>query len=182
MTPHPNTAKATRSFTPWLLAALLAVTVPLVAQADSRNLLPRNELKLYNQECGACHLAFPPGMLPAPAWQRMMGALDKHYGSDASLDAASVQQISIWLNTHAGTYKRVRANETPAEDRITRTAWFERKHRRIDTPQVWKHAAVKSAANCMACHTTADKGNYDDDSIRFPKGLDERFRAAFIDD
>jgi mono/diheme cytochrome c family protein len=160
------------------LATTLAL--PLVAHADSRNLTPRNELKAYTPECGACHLAYPPGFLPAASWRRMMGTLDNHYGSDASLDAATVNQISGWLQANAGTYKRVA--EVPPQDRITRSAWFERKHRRIATPQVWKHASVKSAANCMACHTSADKGNYDDDSVRFPQGLDERFRAAFVDD
>ena len=159
--------------------AVLAAGVSTAAHADSRNLLPRSELKAYTTECAACHLAYPPGMLPAKSWTHMMGSLDKHYGTDASLDAATVSQIGIWLNANAGTYKRVA--EAPPEDRITRSVWFERKHRRIDA-QVWKHASVKSAANCMACHTQADKGNYDDDSVRFPKGLDARFRAAFMDD
>lgn len=168
------------SFKAWLVCGFLAASLPLAVHADSRNLMPRNELKLYQQECAACHMAYPPALLPAASWQRMMGTLDKHYGSDASLDAASVSKISRWLNTHAGTYKRVA--ETPPEDRITHSAWFERKHRKIDTPQVWKHASVKSAANCMACHTAADKGNFDDDNVRFPKGLNERFRAAFTDD
>ena len=177
-----NATNSIRHATAWLAGVVLAAAVPLAAHADSRNLLPRNELKLYNQECAACHLAYPPGLLPAASWQRMMGSLDKHYGSDASLDAASVKQIGGWLQTHAGTYKRVHTTDTPPDDRITRSAWFERKHRKIDSPQVWKHASVKSAANCMACHTAADKGNYDDDSVRFPKGLDERFRAAFLDD
>ncbi len=108
----------------------------------------------------------------------MMGSLDKHYGSDASLDAATVNQLTVWLQAHAGTYKRVR--EMPPEDRITRSAWFERKHRRID-PQVWRHTAVKSAANCVACHTQAQRGDFDDDNVRFPKGLDARFRAGWSD-
>jgi len=36
-----------------------------------------------------------------------MGSLPTHYGTDASLDEASVRDISGWLQTHAGTYKRV---------------------------------------------------------------------------
>jgi hypothetical protein len=69
-------------------------------------------------------------MLPAASWQRIMGGLDRHYGTDAALDAATVQQISGWLQTHAGTYKRV--TEAPPEDRITRSAWFVRKHDEIE--------------------------------------------------
>ncbi|MDP3827378.1 MAG: cytochrome C, partial [Polaromonas sp.] len=46
---------------------------------------------------------------------------------------------------------------------------------------VWKHASVKSAANCAACHTAADKGDYNDDNLRFPAGLDARYRRAWND-
>ncbi|MDP2416387.1 MAG: diheme cytochrome c [Hydrogenophaga sp.] len=167
----------------WLACGLLALAAPLAAHADSQNLQPRNELKVYTEECGSCHLAYPPALLPAASWKRMMGTLDNHYGDDASLDAATVQQISTWLQTHAGTYKKVRRDPTPPpDDRITRSAWFEREHRDVDTPKVWKHASVKSAANCMACHSTADKGNFDESSLRFPKGLDERYRSAFQGD
>jgi mono/diheme cytochrome c family protein len=133
---------------------------------------------LYTQECGSCHMAFPPGLLPAASWTKIMGGLDKHYGSDASLDAATVQQINGWLQTHAGTYKRV--NEEPPQDRITRSAWFERKHRKID-PAVWTLPSVKSAANCAACHTAADRGVFDDDNLKYPAGMDARMRRGFSD-
>lgn len=150
-----------------------------LAQADSKNLQPRQMLKSYQQECAACHLAYPPGLLPARSWNRVMTGLDKHYGTDASLDEATVKQIGQWLQANAGTYKRV--NEEPPQDRITRSAWFERKHRKIE-PAVWKHASVKTAANCAACHTQAEQGNFDDDNLRFPTGLDARYRKAWQDD
>src|SRR3989344_5858427 len=93
-----------------------------------------------------------PAALAAASWNRVMTGLDKHYGTDASLDAATVRQLNQWLQSHAGTYKRV--SEEPPEDRITRSAWFERKHRKIE-PAAWKLASVKSAANCAACLTGA---------------------------
>ncbi|MDD2608582.1 MAG: diheme cytochrome c [Giesbergeria sp.] len=120
----------------------------------------------YQQECAGCHMAYPPGLLPAASWNRMMQGLDKHYGSDASLDDATVRQLSTWLQSNAGTYKRVR--EEPPQDRITQSAWFERKHREVQ-PAVWKRPAVGSRANCMACHTRADQGDFDDDRVRIPK-------------
>ena len=152
------------------LAVLLAAVCLAPAWADS-SVQPRTTLPLYTQECAACHMAYPPGLLPAKSWTRIMGGLDKHYGSDASLDAAAVQQISRWLQAEAGTYKRVA--EAPPEDRITRSAWFVSKHRKLD-PQVWKHASVKSAANCTACHTGADRGDFDDDGVKMPAGLGRR--------
>ena len=160
------------------LTAALMILAP-GAQADSGRLLPRDMPPAYRQECASCHTAYPPGMLPAASWQRIMNGLDKHYGTDASLDPATVRQISTWLQAHAGTYKRVSATPPP-QDRITRSAWFERKHREVD-PQVWKHASVKTPANCVACHTGADRGDFDDDHLRFPAGLDARYRRAWND-
>ena len=72
---------------------LLPLTAALMilgpgAQADSGRLLPRDMPPAYRQECASCHTAYPPGMLPAASWQRIMTGLDKHYGTDAALDAA----------------------------------------------------------------------------------------------
>lgn len=148
-------------------AALLALACALpAAWADSREMPASAMLPAYKQECAGCHMAYPPGMLPASSWSRMMKGLDQHYGTDASLDPAMVRQISTWLEAHAGTTKRVR--EAPPKDRITQSAWFERKHREVE-PAVWKRAAVGSRANCMACHTRAEQGDFDDDRIRIPK-------------
>jgi hypothetical protein len=160
------------------LAVALGLAACTVTHADSDRLLPRNVPPAYTQECASCHTAFPPGMLPARSWQRLMTGLDKHYGADASLDAVTVQQIDTWLQAHAGTYKRVR--DEPPQDRITRSAWFERKHREVD-PSVWKLASVQSAVNCAACHTGADRGDFDDDRLKFPAGLDAGLRRPWND-
>lgn len=165
------------NFRPLLAVALCLAAVSAV-HADSGRLLPRNVPAAYTQECAACHTGYAPGMLPARSWQRIMTGLDKHYGTDASLDAATVQQIGGWLQANAGTYKRVA--EEPPQDRITRSAWFVRKHDEV-APAVWKLPSVKSAANCAACHTGADKGNYDDDNLRMPAGMTLRQRWAWRD-
>lgn len=148
------------------------------AHADGGRPMPANPPAAYTQECASCHLAYPPGLLPARSWQRLMSSLDRHYGSDASLDAATLQQLSGWLQTHAGTSKRV--SDMPPQDRITRSVWFERKHRRID-PAVWRLPSVKGAANCAACHAEADRGVFDDDNLKLPAGLDARMRRSFND-
>lgn len=145
--------------------ALAAGLFSGLAWADGP-LMPAQVPPVYKQECAACHTAYPPGLLPAPSWQRVMRGLDKHYGTDASLEPAQVQQISAWLVANAGTYKRVR--EEPPQDRLTRSAWFARKHREVDAA-VWQRASVKSAAQCSACHTQADKGLYDEHQVRIPR-------------
>jgi mono/diheme cytochrome c family protein len=140
--------------------------------AESKGALVPPSAK-YQAECAACHIAYPSGMLPAPSWKRLMGSLDKHYGTDASLDDASVRDISQWLQVNAGRDRRVR--DEPPQDRITKSTWFIRKHDELPSV-IWKQAAIKSAANCAACHTRADKGSFSEREIRFPAGLDARFR------
>lgn len=160
-----------------LLLALVAAMASTAARADGPQ-MPRTVPPAYTQECGSCHLAYPPGMLPARSWQRIMGGLEQHYGSDASLDAAAVREIAGWLQANAGTSKRVR--EQPPEDRITRAEWFVRKHREI-APQIWKLPSVKSAANCAACHTGAEQGRFDDDNLKVPAGVPPHLRRAWND-
>ena len=137
----------------------------LAARADDHGaavpLLPA-----YRTECAACHLAYPPGMLPAASWDRLMRGLPQHFGADASLDAETVREVSQWLAAHAGTYRRVR--EPPPQDRITHSAWFLRKHDDVP-PGTWKLPVVKSPANCAACHTTADQGIFDERHVRLPR-------------
>lgn len=150
----------------------------LSSQADSGRAMPRVVPPAYSAECASCHMAYPPGLLPAPSWQRLMGGLDRHFGTDASLDAATVQQLSGWLRANAGTDRR--ASVGPPQDRITRSAWFEREHRKVDAA-TWKLASVRTAANCAACHSGAERGNFDEHALRMPAGLARGQQRAWND-
>ncbi len=154
-----------------LLPALfcVAVSLPLATRADDDGArMPAQVPKAYTQECAGCHMAFPPGLLPAASWRRMMNSLEQHYGSDASLEPAVVKELSDWLQANAAQGRRARADSAPPEDRITRTRWFVREHREI-APSVFRRQSIKSAANCMACHADAERGDFDDDGVRIPK-------------
>lgn len=168
LTPVPLAQAAIKNIATLVASAMVMLLGSTAAQAESEGgsrvpLLPK-----YVQECAACHVAYPAGFMPAASWQRVMGGLNKHYGTDASLDDATAREISAWLKAHAGTYKRV--NEEPPHDRITQSAWFLRKHRDGEVPaNVWKRASVGSPSNCSACHTNAAKGNFSEHEVRIPK-------------
>ena len=148
-----------------LALAGLAALAQAPARADDHGrsivLLPS-----YVQECAACHAPYPPGLLPKESWQRLMDNLPRHFGTDASVDAATQKALSTWLVSYAGTGKRART--APPEDRITRSDWFVREHREVPTA-AWKRASIKSAANCSACHEGAAQGMYDEHGIRIPR-------------
>ena len=123
-------------------------------------------LPKYQQDCGACHVPYPPTLLPEPSWQRIMGNLGRHYGVDASVDAATTKDLSAWLAKYAGNGKR--ATKAPPEDRITRSAWFRNEHDEVNAA-TWKLPAVKSPSNCGACHTKAGQGDFNEYNIRIPR-------------
>ncbi|MCL2021381.1 MAG: diheme cytochrome c [Betaproteobacteria bacterium] len=140
----------------------------------------------YVQECASCHVGYQPGLLPARSWQNIMSGLEQHYGEDASLEPELVQILGAWLRDNAamsmgrgmGKDKSRRFSEAPPEDRITKAAWFSRKHRKIDKP-VWRMESVKSAANCEACHTNAGEGYFNEKDLTIPEGLSWAQKRAF---
>lgn len=165
--PHPTPSRPARWPAALLgLASVFALCQSALADDGDRRVARVPLLASYQQECGACHLAYPPGMLPAASWQRTMDTLNRHHGSDASLDAAALKEITAWLMANAGTDRRAR--EAPPEDRITRSAWFVRQHDEVSAA-TWKRPAVKSAANCGACHTSADQGDFNERNVRIPR-------------
>jgi len=120
----------------------------------------------FQQECSSCHVAYAPGLLPAESWRRLMSGMDKHFGSDASLDAQDNKEITAFLLNNASN----RWSDQTAPLRITESAWFRRKHDAHEiSPSVWKDPQVKSPANCAACHPQAERGNFNEHEIRIPK-------------
>jgi hypothetical protein len=152
------------------LGAAAALTLlAFSATARDHGAAAAPQLPAYQQECGACHLAFPPGLLPAASWQRLMANLPRHFGTDASLDAAQQQPLASWLAANAGTYRKVaRDAATPPHDRISQASWFVREHREVDAA-TWKRKSIASAANCAACHSGAAQGRFSEHDIRIPQ-------------
>lgn len=156
----PRRSRLTRFALAGMLAA--AAVAPAVADGPRTAVRP---LPRYTQECSACHVAYPPGLMGAADWRQVMATLPRHYGADASLDPATVRELTGWLTANAG--RPVAA--TPADaPRITRSAWFVHEHDEV-APAVWKRPAVGSASNCAACHARAAEGVFDEHDIRIPR-------------
>jgi hypothetical protein len=130
---------------------------------------------LYKSECGACHLAYPPSLLPAEAWGRVMGSLGQHYGDDASLEAGPAREIAAYLEAHAADRSpglRPGAFAAPLSadraPRITQTHYFRRLHSEVSAQSVEANPKVRSFSACQACHQGAERGRFDDDEVRIP--------------
>ena len=133
------------------------------------------EAAAYQTECGACHLAYPPELLPARSWTRLMGGLDDHFGQNAELDAAEQATMTRWLERNAAEHSSrsiarrvVRDSEGQTPLRISELRFIKREHDEV-SPQVWRRPAVGSVANCAACHRGAEKGSFSEHDIRIPR-------------
>lgn len=136
--------------------------------------LPDNAL--WREECGSCHAAFYPALLPARSWQKMMAEQDKHFGSDLGLDPATSQTVLQFLLDNAADRHQTEAAfkidqsvpKDAAPQRITDTRYWIRKHREIAAVD-WARASVKNKNNCGACHSDADAGTFEDGAMRIPQ-------------
>lgn len=116
----------------------------------------------YAAECGSCHLAFPPSMLPAKSWSTLLGSLQDHFGENAELDEPSRKALEAWLTENAGR------DVGGAPQRITTLSWWRREHDEVD-PRVFQRKAVASPANCGACHPGANEGAFDEHEVKIPR-------------
>jgi hypothetical protein len=146
-----------------LIGALTAIFLPVTGQADQE--VFRVDNPAYQAECASCHIAYPPRLLPKESWRALMSGLADHFGTDATLDAKSAKEIQSYLEAHAD---RARADGAKPPLRISETRWFRHEHDEVPAA-TWTSPAVKSAANCAACHTQAERGDFSEGSLRVPR-------------
>jgi len=127
------------------------------------------------EHCGACHFAYQPELLPSGSWTKILGGLEDHFGEVIDLDPESKKVISEYLKTNAAEYSSAKlaskilrsiGRQTPL--RITQIPYIQRKHHEIRA-DVFKKESIGSPSNCLSCHTTADRGIYEDDYVVIPR-------------
>lgn len=130
----------------------------------------------YVKECGGCHFAYQPGLLPERSWRKVMNQLKDHFGDNAELPAATHEQMLAYLVANSaehGNYRRsekilrsIASGDTP--DRITDTPYIRHQHDELPVKLVKGNDKVGSLSNCAACHTRADQGSFREGEIRIP--------------
>lgn len=131
---------------------------------------------LYKKECGSCHFAYQPGLLPSESWKKVMATLDDHFGDNAELAAEDQKAITDYLVKNSAEKVggkvpgkiagSVRGGETVIA--ISKTPYFVHKHREIPARMVTGNPQVKSFAHCAKCHTGAESGSYNEHDVNIP--------------
>ena len=129
----------------------------------------------FVEHCGACHLAYPPELLPSGSWEKILADLDDHNGNNVTIGEADLKTISQFLKSNAadktrskraGKIMRSLRGQTPR--RITEVPYIRQKHHDVSA-ELFQKDSIGSPSNCVACHTTADQGIFDDDNVTIPK-------------
>jgi len=131
---------------------------------------------LWREECGACHLAFHPSLLPARSWETMMAEQGTHFAEDLFLESDAVAEIVTFLVENAAEQGLTEAawkinNSIPKSEtllRITEAPYWIKKHQEISNA-IWQNPQVNGKVNCAACHLDADAGTFEDAAMQLPK-------------
>lgn len=164
----------------WLTSAL-AAALPWLRADEKHPYQPFAGVSLpdsesWRTECGSCHQAYHPQLLPARSWQRMMDQQDDHFGESLGLDEETLAELLQFHEVNAADHPVMEAawymthtlgnDEAPL--RITETPYWRKTHSDIpDT--LWKEPQVNGRGNCAACHTDAERNTFSDAAIRLPR-------------
>jgi hypothetical protein len=132
----------------------------------------------YLEECGDCHFAYQPGLLPEASWRKLLDAkaLEDHFGDNAELDEETrlhILEVLVNASADKSYYKRSRKimaslGDDKAPLRITEVPYIKRKHHEIPAKLVKDNPKVESLSQCNKCHAKAKDSVYDDDTVVIP--------------
>lgn len=147
---------------------------PLAAGAQ-RERLPALPLDaVWNDECGSCHLAYHPSLLPARSWSKMFAQQQSHFGEDLGLSKQTLGHLEAFAAHNAAealaspvAWKMATTiAERSAPLRISATPYWEQRHASLDAA-TWKRV---HRSDCGACHWDAEAGSFAPGAIALDPG------------
>jgi hypothetical protein len=130
---------------------------------------------IYRENCGGCHFAYQPELLPSASWVKILDSPDNHFGESFEFDEETKEAMLGYLQTNAADHssakravKIMRSLDGQVPTRITEIPYIKRKHHEISAAIV-KRRSIGSLSNCTACHGRAQEGIYDDDFVAIPE-------------
>lgn len=161
-----------------LLCGLILLGASATAQADGNGknwgggtamLSPQ-----YENGCSSCHMAYPPMLLPAASWRKIVPNSGEHFGEKLSFDPAELRTIQAYLEANAADRSSTKRGRKIMEslhgaspERISEVPYIIRKHSKI-APDIFASPAVGGLSNCISCHPGAVLGDFSDDAVSIP--------------
>ena len=127
---------------------------------------------IYDEECGSCHLAYPPGLLPAKSWQRLLLGLEDHFGENAELGSEEIGHLTNYLLRNS-----LEKETSPIISKLSKNVPVEPPIRISELPQFHKEheSSVRQLGGaslpvgffspCEDCHKEAASGIFNKEKI-----------------
>lgn len=119
---------------------------------------------VWNEECGGCHLAYHPSLLPARSWSRTLAEQQAHFGEDLGLSDETLRHLQAYAGRNAAealaspvAWKM--ATTVPAQSAplsISATAYWKERHARLEAG-TWERVR---RSDCGQCHRDAEAGTF----------------------
>ncbi len=127
---------------------------------------------VYIEECGACHFAYQPGLLPRKSWNGVMQGLEDHFGENAEMDAETTGHITSYLEENAlqagkpsSLSKLMRGMPAEPPLRITELPAFVRMHEIVPKQLQVEELKEGFLSPCADCHREAADGVFDKERL-----------------
>lgn len=161
-----------------LICGLSLLGATMVAQADGRKNATASSTtappSMYEKACGSCHMAYPPMLLPAASWSKIVPTSGEHFGDKLDLTADQLREVQSYLTTNAADRVSAKLGRKITEslggaspELISEVPYIVRKHRKVP-PATFARTSVGGLGNCMSCHPGAVRGDFNDDAVKIP--------------
>ncbi|HUP30578.1 MAG TPA: cytochrome b/b6 domain-containing protein [Usitatibacter sp.] len=115
----------------------------------------------WSRECGSCHLAYSPSLLPLRSWERTLREQDRHFGEDLSLSPAASQRLLAAAIAPPDSWAAWSlSSSAPAAEaplRVTGLPAWKRLHLHVPEER-FKPPNTAGPHECDACHRDAASG------------------------
>ncbi len=145
------------------------------ADHDAKRYMKPVSNPVYKQVCGSCHFAYLPELLPSGSWRLILDKHGQYFGADTGIDKNTKDAILQYLVGNAAEQSRAKRSIKIMKSirgnlpvRITDIPYIREKHDEV-SPDTFRRKSIGSFSNCVACHTTAEQGIFDDDNVIIPR-------------
>jgi hypothetical protein len=113
---------------------------------------PRYQLgqEIYLENCGSCHIALPPQVMPTQTWQGLLQD-SEHYGIQIPL-LKDPNRLMLW--NYLQVFSRPVSEEEPIPYRMAQSRYFKALHPLVKLPR------PLNPISCATCHPQADNFNF----------------------
>lgn len=156
------------------LVAALSLSAAGTYASEDNGVAPASN-KTYANECSACHIAYPPGLLSSASWKKVFANLGDHFGENAELPAGVAKELTEYTvanaadkSGHSLSQKIMRSYGSATPMRISEVPYIAREHREIFSRYVKGNPQVGSLSKCQLCHKRAEQGSFSEREIDIP--------------